>query len=44
MKIVKPTDAISLSIGNDLPVKIDFEIAEGKGKVNYLLAPRIEPE
>jgi proliferating cell nuclear antigen len=44
MKIIKPTDAVCLSLGNDLPVKIDFDIAEGKGKVSYLLAPRIEPD
>ncbi|MCE5295597.1 MAG: DNA polymerase sliding clamp [Euryarchaeota archaeon] len=33
---------LSINIGNDLPVRLDFEIAGGKGKVKYLLAPRIE--
>lgn len=33
---------LSINIGNDLPVKLEFEIASGKGKVKYLLAPRIE--
>jgi proliferating cell nuclear antigen len=33
---------LSVNIGNDLPVRLDFEIAGGKGKVKYLLAPRIE--
>ncbi|QLH75105.1 MAG: proliferating cell nuclear antigen (pcna) [Methanomassiliicoccales archaeon] len=33
---------VSINLGNDLPVKLDFEIAGGKGKVKYLLAPRIE--
>ncbi|HSV42080.1 MAG TPA: proliferating cell nuclear antigen (pcna) [Methanomassiliicoccales archaeon] len=33
---------VSVNIGNDLPVKLEFEMASGKGKVKYLLAPRIE--
>jgi len=33
---------ISINMGNDLPVRLDFEIAGGKGNVKYLLAPRIE--
>ena len=33
---------ITLSIGKDYPLQIEFEVAEGKGKVCYLLAPRVE--
>lgn len=33
---------VSINLGNDLPVRLDFDIAAGKGSVRYLLAPRIE--
>jgi proliferating cell nuclear antigen len=33
---------VVINLGNDLPVKIEFDFASGKGKVKYLLAPRIE--
>nr|AAU84232.1 proliferating cell nuclear antigen DNA polymerase sliding clamp [uncultured archaeon GZfos3D4] len=35
---------ITLNLGKDYPLQIEFEMAEGKGKVGYLLAPRIESE
>ncbi|RZN38335.1 MAG: DNA polymerase sliding clamp [Methanophagales archaeon ANME-1-THS] len=35
---------ITLNLGKDYPLQIEFEVAEGKGKVSYLLAPRIESE
>jgi proliferating cell nuclear antigen len=35
---------ITLNLGKDYPLQIDFEVAGGKGKVSYLLAPRIESE
>jgi proliferating cell nuclear antigen len=35
---------VSISLGNDYPVKLQFEIADKKGSVNYLLAPRIESD
>jgi len=34
----------TLYIETDYPLKIEFPIAEGKGSVTYLLAPRIENE
>lgn len=37
-------DSITLNLGKDYPLQIDFEVADGKGKVSYLLAPRIESE
>ncbi|MBA5942469.1 MAG: DNA polymerase sliding clamp [Methanophagales archaeon] len=37
-------DNITLNLGKDYPLQIDFEVADGKGKVSYLLAPRIESE
>lgn len=36
------TDAISINLGTDLPVQLDLSIAEGKGRLRFLLAPRIE--
>ncbi|HXZ23627.1 MAG TPA: proliferating cell nuclear antigen (pcna) [Methanomassiliicoccales archaeon] len=35
---------VSMHLGNDYPVKMEFAIADGKGTVNYLLAPRIESD
>ncbi|MEM0448780.1 MAG: proliferating cell nuclear antigen (pcna) [Methanomassiliicoccales archaeon] len=35
---------VTMSLGNDYPVKLEFAIADGKGTVNYLLAPRIESD
>jgi len=38
------SDEIKLHLGNDYPVKMMFQIAEGNGEVSYLLAPRIESD
>jgi len=35
---------VSMHLGNDYPVKMEFTIADGKGTVSYLLAPRIESD
>jgi len=37
------TDYITLSMDKNYPLQMDFTLAEGKVKVSYLLAPRIEP-
>lgn len=42
MKSIPIKTKISLNLGADYPVKINFKIAEDKGEVQYLLAPRIE--
>ncbi len=45
--IVKPasrSNEITVEIGKDFPVKISFSIANGAGKIGYLLAPRIESD
>jgi len=44
IKPVKGDDPITILIGNDNPIKVEFDIAENKGHVTYLLAPRIESE
>ncbi|HJK45784.1 MAG TPA: DNA polymerase sliding clamp, partial [Methanocorpusculum sp.] len=31
-------------LGNDHPVQFSFVYADGKGKIGYLLAPRIEAD
>lgn len=38
------TENITLNLGMNYPLQMDFELAEGKVKVSYLLAPRIESE
>ncbi len=35
-------ETVTLNLGKDYPLQIEFEVAEGKGKVTYLLAPRVE--
>ena len=38
-----PADAeVMIDVGEEFPVKIGFEIAEGQGDVTYMLAPRIQ--
>jgi len=44
IKPVKSDDQITIMLGNDNPIKVEFDIAEKKGHVTYLLAPRIESE
>jgi len=33
-----------MHMGSDYPVKLEFSVANEKGEVTYLLAPRIESE
>jgi len=44
IKPVKGDDPITIMLGNDNPIKVEFDIADKKGHVTYLLAPRIESE
>jgi proliferating cell nuclear antigen len=44
IKPVKGDDPVTIMIGNDNPIRVEFNIAENKGHVTYLLAPRIESE
>ena len=44
IKVVKSKDPIKLHLGNDNPMKVDFDFADGKGHVTYLFAPRVESE
>ena len=45
--IIKPasrSNEVSLHLGTDFPIKINFNIAAGAGRIGYLLAPRIESD
>ncbi len=44
IKPVGAADEITMMLGNDNPIKVEFDIANKKGHVTYLLAPRIESE
>lgn len=44
IKPVRGDDPVTIMIGNDNPIRVEFDIAEKKGHVTYLLAPRIESE
>jgi proliferating cell nuclear antigen len=38
-----PKDAeVTMELGEEFPVKLHFDIAEGEGEVTYMLAPRIQ--
>jgi proliferating cell nuclear antigen len=40
-----PKDAeVEVELGQEFPVKLHFDIAEGKGQVTYMLAPRIQSD
>jgi proliferating cell nuclear antigen len=42
MKGASSSDVVTIRLGTDLPVQLDFQIS--KGKLRFLLAPRIEAE
>jgi proliferating cell nuclear antigen len=47
VKLVKAMDSaddLTIYMGSDYPIKIEFKITGGKGTGEYLLAPRIEGE
>jgi proliferating cell nuclear antigen len=42
IKAISSASSITMYLGSDYPVKMEFGIAGDRGKVTYLLAPRIE--
>jgi len=44
IKPVTGEEPVTIMIGNDNPIRVEFNIADKKGHVTYLLAPRIESE
>lgn len=43
-KAISRADRVQIRLGIDHPVQFSFVFADGKGKIGYLLAPRIEAE
>jgi proliferating cell nuclear antigen len=43
-KPISRVSEVCINLGNDYPMRISFSIAEGRGKIEYLLAPRIESD
>jgi proliferating cell nuclear antigen len=44
MKVAGTGDILTVYLGNNYPVRLIFDVADGKAKVEYILAPRIEAE
>ena len=44
VKAAKSSQSLTIHLGSDYPVRLEFDIAKGNGHVTYLLAPRIENE
>lgn len=44
VKAVSGDAVITINLADDFPLKLKFGLADGKGEVNYLLAPRIESD
>ena len=43
-KAASAADVITINLGMNLPIQLDFPVAGGKGRLRFLLAPRIEAE
>jgi proliferating cell nuclear antigen len=43
-KAAGSSDLITINLGTDLPIQLDFPVADGRGRLRFLLAPRIEAE
>ncbi len=44
VKIASSGDILTIYLGNNYPVRLIFDVADGRLKVEYILAPRIEAE
>ena len=42
MKAKGFSEQVTLSLGNDLPLQLELKLVTGDGKLEFLLAPRIE--
>ena len=42
MKAKNFSESVTVGLGDDLPLKLTFELVTGDGKIEFLLAPRIE--
>ena len=43
-KAIPRDGEVAIDLGEEFPVKIHYEIAEGLGTVTYMLAPRIQSD
>lgn len=44
IKVAGSGDLLTIHLGTNYPVRLVFETADGKARVEYILAPRIEAE
>lgn len=44
VKSIGNASIVTLHLGSNYPIKMEFDIADGQGHVTYLLAPRVESE
>lgn len=44
VKSITSADDVALYVGNEYPLKIEFQMASGKGQGKFLLAPRVEED
>lgn len=44
VKSITSSEEITLHVGNEYPLKIEFQLAGGKGEGRFLLAPRVEED
>jgi proliferating cell nuclear antigen len=44
VKSITSSDSVTLHVGNEYPLKIEFAVAGGKGEGRFLLAPRVEED
>ncbi|HEV8050613.1 MAG TPA: DNA polymerase sliding clamp [Thermoplasmata archaeon] len=44
VKSITTSQEVTLHVGNEYPLKIDFTVADGKGEGRFLLAPRVEED
>lgn len=43
-KAANTTDTITINLGKDLPILLNLQVAKNKGRLQFLLAPRVEAE
>lgn len=44
IKVASSKDIVEIHLGPDLPLRLNFSMAEGNGRLKFLVAPRIETE
>lgn len=44
VKSISTSSDVTLHVGNEYPLKLEFSVADGKGEGRFLLAPRVEED